>query len=215
MILRREKNFYLSLSCTKAPNEPTWYGYGVPYEEYYTIARFAETNYLLELPWDKPPKIKTFEQNVFVYPDTMDFFTYLSTENDSIILAHVEVLYTGSSYATGQAYGVDAPMVTLTGPTLSDSENGISLNTTGNRLDFIVKNSSQYGLEYCYDKLQDRVVGYIPITVTVISPQQYSLLANHSFVLSMTFSSPNDLYLNNDLQYANDTFILTVSITPG
>ena len=159
--------------------------------------------------------METFEENVFVYLDTANFLEYYSTENDSVILAHVEVLYTGSNYTTGQAYGIDTPMVTLTGPTLLDIEDGTSLNTTGNRLDFILKNSSQYGLEYCYDELQERVVGYIPITVTVISPRQYLVLANHSFVLFMTFSSPNDLSLNQRLQYALDTFNLKVSITPG
>ena len=159
--------------------------------------------------------METFEQNVFVYLDTTTFFEYGYLDNDTIILAHVEVLYTGSNYTTGQAYGIDIPMVTLTGPTLPESENGTSLNTTGNRLDFILKNSSQYGLEYCYDDLQERVVGYIPITVTVTSPQQYSLLANHSFVLFMTFSSPNDPFLNSNLQYAYDTFNLAISITPG
>ena len=150
-----------------------------------------------------------------MFPDLTYFLENYSTENDTIILAHVEVLYIGSNYTNGQGYGIDIPMVTLTGPTLPESENGTSLNTTGNRLDFILKNSSQYGLEYCYDDLQERVVGYIPITVTVISPQQYSLLANHSFSLFMTFSSPNDVFLNNQLQYAYDTFNLTISITPG
>ena len=170
---------------------------------------------MLELPWNNPPRMETFEENIFLYPGTTDFLAYESTENDSIVLAHVEVLYTGSNYTTGQAYGIDIPMVTLTGPTLPESENGTSLNTTGSRLDFILKNSSQYGLEYCYDELQERVVGYIPITVTVTSPQQYSLLANHSFVLFMTFSSPSDPFLNYDLQYAYDTLNLTLSIIPG
>ena len=185
------------------------------YWDYFSFARFSETSYLLELPWNDPPKMETFEQGLYVYPSTSNFMEYGYLDNDTIVLAHVEVLYIGSNYTTGPGYGIDIPMVTLTGPTLPDSENGISLNTTGDRLDFIVKNSSQYGLEYCYDDLQERVVGYIPITVTVISPQQYSLLANHSFTLFMTFSSPNSILLNQELQYTYDTFNLTVSITPG
>ena len=205
----------LTISCITVPDDPNWYGYRYLDGEYNSFARFSETNYLLELPWDNPPKVETFEQSVFVYPDVAEFLEYNSTENDSIVLAHVEVLYIASNYTTGQGYGIDTPMVTITGPTLPDSENETSLNTTGDRLDFILKNSSQYGLEYCYDDLQDRVVGYIPITVTVISPQQYSLLANHSFSLFMTFSSPNDIFFSHELQHAYDTFNLTISITPG
>ena len=170
---------------------------------------------MLEFPWNDPPKIEAFEQRIFVLPGIDNFIEEEHSDNDAIVLAHVELLYIESNYITGQGYGIDTPMVTLTGPTLPDSENGISLNTTGDRLDFILKNSSQYGLEYCYDDLQDRVVGYIPITVTVISPQQYSLLANHSFSLFMTFSSPNNFNLNYNLQWADDTFSLTVSVTPG
>ena len=164
---------------------------------------------MLELPWNNPPKFETFEQNIHVFPDILQYWSSVNTT----VLAHIEVLYTGSNYTTGQAYGIDVPMVTLTGPTLPEIENGTSLNTTGNRIDLILKNSSQYGLEYCYDELQERVVGYIPITVTVTSPQQYSLLANHSFALHMTFSSTNDPYLNYYLQYK--TFNLAISIIPG
>ena len=203
------------MSCIAVPDELYWYGYYFPNQEYYSLARFLETNYILELPWNNPSKVETFEQNVFVYPDPTGYFEDYAIVNDTVILAHVELLYIGSHYTTGQGYGIDIPMVTITGPTLPESENGISLNTAGDRLDFILKNSSQYGLEYCYDDLQERVVGYIPITVTVISPQQYSLLANHSFSLFMTFSSPNSTLLNQELQYTYDTFNLTVSITPG
>ena len=208
--------FYTIISYNIAPDQPGG-KYGFYYSDFFSFARFSETNYLLELPWNDPPKIESFEQNIFVLPDTTNFVEYGYFDNDTIILAHVEVLYIGSNYTTGQGYGFDTPMVTLTGPTLPDSENGISLNTTGDQLDFILKNSSQYGLEYCYDDLQERVVGYIPITVTIISPQQYSLLANHSFDLRMTFSSPNisSSFLAYPLQYAYDTFNLTVSITQG
>ena len=219
-MLWSDKRFYLTIPFITAPDDPAWYDshrfhwyYNYDwYENYYTIARFSETNYLMELPWNNPPKMETFEENVFLYPDIARI---LKPNIDLVILAHVEVLYTGSSYTTGQAYGIDVPMVTITGPTLPDSENGTSLNTTGNQLDFIVKNSSQYGLEYCYDELQERVIGYIPITVTVTSPQQYSLLANHSFVLFMTFSSPNDPFLDARLDYGSDTFNFTISITQG
>ena len=159
--------------------------------------------------------MKTFEVDVFVLLNTTKLLKYYSKEINTVILTHVEVLYTGSTFATGQAYEIDVPMVRLTGPTLPDSMNGTSLNTTGNHLDFVLKNSSQYGLEYCYNELQERVVGYIPIIVTVTSPQQYSLLANHSFVLSMTFSSQNDSFLEYNSQYPNDIFNLTVSIIAG
>ena len=194
---------------------PDCAGSGASSEERFALARFSETNYLLELPWNNPPKIEAFEEDVFVYLDTTDFLKYYSTGNESVILAHVEEDYIGSNYTSGQGYGIDIPMVTLTGPTLPESENGTSLNTTGDRLDFILKNSSQYGLEYCYDDLQERVVGYIPITVTVTSPKQYSLIANHSFTLFMTFSSPNDQVLDQRLRVALDAFYLQVSITPG
>ena len=170
---------------------------------------------MLELPWNNPSKMETFEGNVLVDFDPNNVLQSSSAGNDVVVLAHIEVLYIGSNYTAGQAYGIDVPMVTLTGPTLPDSVNGTALNTTGGRLDFILKNSSQYGLEYCYDELQERVVEYIPITVTVTSPEQYSLIANHSFLLSLMLSSPNDASLDQRLQQAQDIFNLKISITPG
>ena len=205
---------FLTILCTIAPNEPGYYD-NRNERDYYTIAKFSETNYHLELRWDNPPKMKSFEELVLLYPNIIDFLASESNVSDAVILAHVEVLYIGSNCTSSQENATKIPTVTLTGPSLSKSKDGISLNTTENQLDFILRNSSKYGLEYCYDGLQERVVGYIPITVTVISPQQYSLLANHSFSLNMTLSSPNDTVLNDKLRNAYDTFNLTIFITPG
>lgn len=140
-------------------------------------AKFSETAYRLTLPWDNPPQETSFQSNIFVYLDH-----YYGNN----IIAHMEVLYKGSNYTEGQGYGIDVPNVTLTGPFFADDQN-LTLNTSGKEIDLILKNSSQYGLEYCNNDLQDEVFGYLPVTVTVMSPQQYSFIANHSFVLKMTF----------------------------
>ena len=103
------------------------------------------------------------------------------------------------------------PILKLTGPTLPDTVKGASLNSSSTKLTFVLKNSSQYGLEYCYDELQKRLVGYIPITVTVTSPSQYSTLANHTFTLRMAFSTLD----GTSLPLPTDRMTFVVSVEAG
>ena len=136
---------------------------------------------------------------------------YPSLNNDSVIVALVEVQHIESSPVTAGDAVDGTPVLELSGPALPDSVEGTSLNSSSTKLNLILKNSSQYGLEYCYDELQDRLVGYIPIAVTVISPQQYSLLANHTFALRMTFSVMDGI----SLPIPADTMTFIVSVEAG
>ena len=194
-----------------APAEPAWNEYGTHQDEH-SPARFAETAYSLSLLWSDPPLTVTVPLKVFMYLNlTRLYGFYPSLTDDSLIVANVKLLHVESSPATAEDAVDGTPVLKLTGPILSDSVKGTSLNSSSTELNLILKNSSQYGLEYCYDELQERLVGYLPITVTVISPQQYSLLANHTFTLRMTFSMLD----NTKLPLPADILTFVVSVTAG
>ena len=194
-----------------APPEPAWNQHST-HEDEHSPARFAETTSFLPLVWNDPPVIVTTPVKVFVYLNlTRLYGLYPSLNNDSVIVALVEVQHIESSPVTAVDAVDGTPVVELSGPSLSDSVKGTSLNSSSSKLNLILKNSSQYGLEYCHDELQDRLVGYIPITVTVISPQQYSLLANHTFALRMTFSVID----GTSLPIPADTMTFIVSVEAG
>ena len=124
---------------------------------------------------------------------------------NSPITLHLEVAYAYSAYLTGIRGGSPVPQVMLALP----GGNSSSMK------DFVLSPPSPSLIQPCARKTDGSLFWQIPFQVAVETQGYFSVLANHTYILSASFSSPGHPDLTNQLQLYNHQIVITVSIQSG
>ena len=125
----------------------------------------------------------------------------------SPVTLHLEVAYAYSSYLTGITGGSPVPQVMLAFP-------GGNTSTTG---DLVIAPSSSPSplIQPCTRKTDGSLYWQIPFQLAVTKQGYFFVLANHTYILGASFSSPGHLDLTNQLQAYNHQIAITIAIQSG
>lgn len=158
---------------------------------------FSDEGVVISIPYD--------QQDVPGHPVTITInpkHTLLS--GSSSVTLHLEVAYAYSAYLTGIRGGSPAPQVMLAFPG----------GSSGSVKDFVLSPSPSL-VQPCARKTDGSLFWQIPFVVAVETQGYFSVLANHTYILTASFSSPGHPDLTNQLQSYNHQMVITVTIQSG
>ena len=164
----------------------------------YYLAEFLNDSSTVQIAWDNPPATITTTIALYINFNSY-YFSYYDTTNTIVARIEVISIYSSTSLPSNNTI---VPEVTLTNPNGSERSS----------LELALTNVTA-GIEYCYDVLQNINHTIYHVQANIHSPDMYSQLGEHNFAIKLSFYSPDNLQLNRNLQYQNDTYALTVNIT--